>query len=45
MERGKEICRKKALIWTPGEMAELTLNPELIRGLDDNTVTIRIERS
>ena len=41
---GKEICRKKALIWTPGEMAELTLNPELIRGLD-NTVTIRIERS
>ena len=42
---GKEVYRKKALIWTPGEMAELTLKPELIHCLNDNTVTIRIERS
>ena len=40
----REIARKKAMIFTPGEMAVVKLKPEIVAGLDD-TVTVRIERS
>ena len=39
----REIARKKALIFTPGEMAVVKLKPEIVAGLDD-TVTVTIER-
>ena len=39
----REIARKKALIFTPGEMAVVKLKPEIVAGLDD-TVTVSIER-
>ena len=41
---GREIARKKAPIFTPGEMAVVKLKPEIVAGLDD-TVTVTIERS
>ena len=40
---GKEIARKKAPIFTPGEMAVVTLKPETVAELND-TVTVEIER-
>ena len=40
-----EICRKKAQIFTPGEMALITLKPEHLRNLDENILTVRIERN
>ncbi len=40
----KEIARKKAMIFTPGEMAVVKLKPEIVAALDD-TVTLTIERS
>ena len=40
-----EVCRKKALIYTPGEMALITLKPESLQGLDESTLTVRIERN
>ncbi len=40
----KEIARKKAMIFTPGEMAVVKLKPEIVAGLDE-TVTVSIERS
>ena len=40
---GKEIARKKAPIFTPGEMAVVTLKPEIVAELND-TVTVEIER-
>ena len=39
----KEIARKKAMIFTPGEMAVVKLKPEIVAGLDE-TVTVSIER-
>lgn len=42
---GIELCRKKAMIFTPGEMAVLTLNPDLLRSLPENEITVRIERN
>jgi len=39
----REIARKKAMIFTPGEMAVIKLKPEIVAGLDD-TVTVSIER-
>ena len=41
---GREIARKKAPIFTPGEMAVVTLKPETVASLDGD-VTVRIERS
>ena len=41
---GKEILRKKALIFTPGEMALITLKPEHLQCLNGNSITIRMER-
>ncbi|MBE5768989.1 MAG: FAD-binding protein [Clostridiales bacterium] len=40
---GVEIARKKAPIFTPGEMAVVTLKPEVVASLND-TVTVEIER-
>ncbi len=40
----REIARKKAMIFTPGEMAVVSLKPETVKGLDA-PVTVRIERS
>ena len=42
---GKEILRKKAMIYTPGEMALVTLSPEMLQTLTGETVTVRIERN
>lgn len=40
----REIARKRALIFTPGEMAVVSLKPETVKELD-GPVTVRIERS
>ncbi len=40
----REIARKKAMIFTPGEMAVVKLKPEVVAGLDA-AVTVKIERS
>ena len=42
---GREICRKKAMIFTPGEMALITLKPEDLASLPEDVVTVRIKRS
>ena len=39
------LARKKAMIFTPGEMALLTLNPENLRDLPAAEITVCIERS
>ena len=39
----KEIARKKAMIFTPGEMAVVKLKPEIVASLNE-TVTVSIER-
>lgn len=41
---GKEIIRKKAMIYTPGEMALVTLTPEMLKNLPADSITVRIER-
>jgi sarcosine oxidase subunit alpha len=41
---GKEILRKKAMIYTPGEMALVTLKPEHLRQLAGDTLVVRMER-
>ena len=40
---GKEILRKKAMIYTPGEMAVLTLKKEMFGGLSGSVITVRME--
>ena len=40
-----EVCRKKSVIYTPGEMALITLKPEDLRNLTGSTLTVRIERN
>ena len=42
---GKVLARKKAMIYTPGEMAELTLKAEDLHDLPSGEITVRIERS
>ena len=42
---GREICRKKSMIFTPGEMAVVTLKPEQLTCLSGSKITVRIERS
>ena len=42
---GKVLCRKKAMIFTPGEMALITLNPDDLRNLPSETISVRIVRS
>ncbi|MBQ9211981.1 MAG: FAD-dependent oxidoreductase [Clostridia bacterium] len=42
---GKELLRRKAMIFTPGEMAAYTLKPEAFDGLDGSEpVVVRIEK-
>ena len=41
---GKELMRKKAMIFTPGEMALVTLPPEKLKDLPGDTITLRMER-
>jgi len=40
---GRELARKKAMIYTPGEMALVTLPAEKLRDLPGDTLTVRIE--
>jgi sarcosine oxidase subunit alpha len=40
---GREILRKKAMIYTPGEMAVLTLKRDLFDSLTDRKITLRME--
>ncbi len=39
---GKELFRQRKRIFTPGEMAELTLKPEVIRQIAGDCVTVQI---
>ena len=41
----KEIARKKAPIFAPGEMVELALKPEVVAALDGSDITVTMERS
>ena len=41
----KEIARKKAPIFTPGEMAVVTLKPEVVAALDGSDITVTLERN
>ena len=46
VECGKtELCRKKAMIFTPGEMSLITLKPDMLTSLESDTLTVRIERN
>ncbi len=42
---GKILCRKKAMIFTPGEMALITLNPDDLIDLPSDTISVKIVRS
>ena len=44
MDGDREVAKLKKLIFTPGEMAELNLKPEMIKGLSGGDVTIQIEQ-
>ena len=44
MDGDREVTKLKKLIFTPGEMAELNLKPEMIKGLSGGDVTIQIEQ-
>ena len=39
----KEIARKKAPIFTPGEMAVVTLKKEVVAALDNADITVTME--
>ena len=41
---GREIARKKAPIFTPGEMAVVTLKKEVVAALGSDDITVTIER-
>ena len=41
----QELIRKKAMIFTPGEMALVTLRPELLKNIKSDSITVRIERN
>ena len=42
---GRVVLRKKAMIFTPGEMAVLSLKKEHLDTVTENCITVRIERS
>ena len=42
---GTEILRKKSMIFTPGEMAVLTLKAGMLKDLNGSVLTVSIERS
>ena len=41
----QELIRKKAMIFTPGEMALVTLRPEMLKNIGSDSITVRIERN
>nr|AHF24412.1 pyridine nucleotide-disulfide oxidoreductase family protein [uncultured bacterium Contig1761] len=41
----QELIRKKAMIFTPGEMALVTLRPEMLKNIGFDSITVRIERN
>ncbi|MER1992731.1 MAG: FAD-dependent oxidoreductase [Eubacteriales bacterium] len=41
----QELIRKKAMIFTPGEMALVTLRPEKLKNIGSDSITVRIERN
>ena len=41
---GQAVCSRKALVFTPGEMATIILKKDQIRNLNGNRITVRIER-
>ena len=41
----QELIRKKAMIFTPGEMALVTLRPEMLKNIESDSITVRIERN
>ena len=42
---GQTVCSRKALVFTPGEMATVVLKKDVIRTLSGNRITVRIERN
>ncbi len=42
---GEAVCSRKALVFTPGEMATVVLKKDLVRTLPGNRITVRIERN
>ena len=40
---GNELVRKKAMIFTPGEMALVTITPEMLKNRTADSITVRIE--
>ena len=42
---GREILRKKAMIYTPGEMVSIPLTGDQIAALKGDTLTLSIERN
>lgn len=41
----RELIRKKAMIFTPGEMALISIKPEMLKDLPSDSLTVRIERN
>ena len=41
----QELIRKKAMIFTHGEMALVTLRPEMLKNIGSDSITVRIERN
>lgn len=42
---GRELVRRKAMIYTPGEMAVISLKPEMIASAAGDTIVVRMERN
>ena len=42
---GQELVRKKAMIFTPGEMAIVTLTPEMLKIRTADSITVRIVKN
>lgn len=42
---GQTVCKRKALVFTPGEMATVVLKKDLIRTLSGDRIIVRIERN
>ena len=42
---GQELIRKKAMIFTPGEMALVTLQPDMLKKVGADSITVRMERN
>jgi sarcosine oxidase subunit alpha len=42
---GQILSRKKAMIFTPGEMANIVLKPEMLNHVNGDSITVRMERN